>query len=237
MTDAPDGGRVRLDHHPRGSLQRAALRFGLLVALLVTVFALLRWTPLGDLLTAERLQELLAALRGAWWSPLALVGLFTVCGAVGVWRGQMEAMVEDIRTPSASSVAGEEPQSETPQGRTGLVRQGLERAVLATDDLVEGVANAGVPDTAGGEQAASQVSAWANGAQNDLEQAQDSLDEEAETLEEAIDQVAGAVRAIGTTLATGVQAIADAARDDPELADALEQSSTCQQLREEAGES
>ena len=161
----------------------------------------------------------------------------SVCGAVGVWRGQMEAMVEDIRTPSASSVAGEEPQSETPQGRTGLVRQGLERAVLATDDLVEGVANAGVPDTAGGEQAASQVSAWANGAQNDLEQAQDSLDEEAETLEEAIDQVAGAVRAIGTTLATGVQAIADAARDDPELADALEQSSTCQQLREEAGES
>ena len=25
----------------------------------------------------------------------------SVCGAVGVWRGEMEAIVEDVRTPSA----------------------------------------------------------------------------------------------------------------------------------------
>ena len=155
----------------------------------------------------------------------------SVCGAVGVWRGQMEAMVEDIRTPSASSVAGEEPQSETPQGRTGLVRQGLERAVLATDDLVEGVANAGVPDTAGGEQAASQVSAWANGAQNDLEQAQDSLDDEADTLEDAIRQVTTAAGAIGGTLTSGVKTVVQVGASDPAIAAALQSSSTCQELR------
>ncbi len=75
----------------------------------------------------------------------------SVCGAVGVWRGEIEAIVEDIRTPNASSTAGgEEPQSETPQGRTGFVRKGLERSVQATETLVTGIDNAGVPDTAAG---------------------------------------------------------------------------------------
>ena len=77
-----------------------------------------------------------------------------VCGAVGVWRGEIEAIVEDIRTPSSQSSVGEEPQSETPQGRTGFVRKGLERAVQATETLVEGVDNAGIPDTEDGEEAA-----------------------------------------------------------------------------------
>jgi hypothetical protein len=81
------------------------------------------------------------------------------------------------------------------------------------------------------------VSDWADGALDDLEQAQDSLDGEAETLEEAIEQAVGAVSAIGSTLASGVQTVADVARDDPELAGAIEQSSTCQELREEAGDS
>ena len=77
----------------------------------------------------------------------------STCGTVGVWRGQMEAIVEDIRTPSGTSTAGgEEPQSETPQGRAGFVRKGLERAVQATETLVDGVDNAGIPDTAPGRR-------------------------------------------------------------------------------------
>jgi hypothetical protein len=159
----------------------------------------------------------------------------TTCGAVGVWRGQMEAIVEDIRTPPARSSGGEEPQSETPQGRTGLVRKGLERALLATETMVEGVDNAGTPETASGEEAADQVSSWANGSQNDLEQAEESLEAEADSLEGAVEQVGGAVGAIGSVLSSGIQALADVAITDPELAAALEESSTCQQLREEAG--
>jgi hypothetical protein len=162
----------------------------------------------------------------------------SVCGSVGVWRGQIEAIVEDVRTPNASSTAGgEEPQSETPQGRTGFIRKGLERAVQATETVVVGIDNAGIPDTSNGESSAAAVSDWADGALDDLEQAQDSLDGEAETLEEAIEQAVGAVSAVGSTLASGVQTVADVARDDPELADAIEQSSTCQELREEAGDS
>ena len=84
MSSPPPAGHVHLHHHPRGSLQRAAIRFGLLVVLLAAGFALVRWTPLGGYLTAERLQEMLGRVRGAWWTPLALVGLTTVLGAVGV---------------------------------------------------------------------------------------------------------------------------------------------------------
>jgi hypothetical protein len=156
----------------------------------------------------------------------------SVCGAVGVWRGEFEAVIEDIRTPAAQGDAGiDEPQSETPQTRRGFVRAGLEVAVQATDTLVEGVDNAGVPDTPGGEQAAQQISDWAGSSKDELEQAQDSLDEEADTLEDAIQQLTTAAGALGTTLASGVKTLADVAASDPALAAALRDSSTCQELR------
>ena len=158
----------------------------------------------------------------------------TTCGAVGVWRGAMEDIVEEIRTPSEFPASGsEEPQSETPQGRTGFVRVGLERAVQATDTMIEGIDNAGTPDTPEGAEAARLVSDWSDSALDDLEEAQDSLDEEADSIEESITQLTDAARAIGAALASGVQTIADVARTDPELAQALQESSTCQQLREE----
>ena len=159
-----------------------------------------------------------------------------VCGAVGVWRGQMEAIVEDIRTPPATTTGSEEPQSETPQGRTGLIRVGLERAVLATETVVEAIDGSGVPDSANGAESAEQVSSWANGAVNDLNQAEDSLEDEAETLEDAVAQLTAALSAIGTVVESGRQVIADIAVTDPELADALRDSGTCQHVREEAGE-
>jgi uncharacterized membrane protein YdjX (TVP38/TMEM64 family) len=81
---APEGDGAHLRHHPPGSPRRAALRFALLVLLLGGAFAAVRWTPLRDLLTAERLQQMLAHLRGAWWSPLVHVALCVGFGAVGV---------------------------------------------------------------------------------------------------------------------------------------------------------
>jgi len=158
----------------------------------------------------------------------------STCGAVGVWRGEMEDIVEELRTPSEFPASGaEEPQSETPQGRTGFLRVGLERAVRATDTMIEGIDNAGTPDTPEGADATTLVSDWSDSALDDLEEAQDSLDEEADSIEESITQLADAARAIGAALASGVQTIADVARLDPELAAALQESSTCQQLQEE----
>ncbi len=158
----------------------------------------------------------------------------TVCGAVGVWRGQLEATVEDIRTPNAAA-GSEERQSETPQGRTGFVRVGLERAVQATETLVEGIERAGTPDTPQGEEVAQRVSSWADDALDDLEEAEDSLDEEADDLEEALEQFGEAVGAIGSVLVTGKATIAEIERLDPALEAALADSSTCQELREETG--
>ena len=114
----------------------------------------------------------------------------SVCGAIGVWRGELEDIVNDVRDPNAQTASGsEEPQSETPQGRTGFIRKGLERAVEAADTLVVGIDDAGIPDTPEGEQAAETVSDWADSAQKELEDAQDSLDEEADSLE-AVDRAA-----------------------------------------------
>ena len=157
-----------------------------------------------------------------------------VCGAVGVWRGELEAIVEDVRTPTAFGNGQEEPQSETPQGRTGLVREGLQRSVQATETLVEGVDRAGTPDTEDGEEAAERVSQWADDALEELEEAEDALDDEAESLEQALEQLGGAARQIAATLASGTQTIAEVSRLDPELRAALRESSTCRELPEEA---
>jgi hypothetical protein len=159
-----------------------------------------------------------------------------VCAAVGVWRGTLEDIVEDVRTPNATSTAGgEEPQSETPQGRTGLIRKGLERAVAASDTLVEGIDNAGIPDTEQGQETAQVVSTWADSTRDEFEEAQDALAEEADTVEDAVTQLTSAARSIATALAGGVQALADVVRLDSEAARALAASSTCRQVREQTG--
>jgi hypothetical protein len=156
----------------------------------------------------------------------------SVCGAVGTWRGDLEAIVEDIRTPPSLGATGsEEPQSETPQGRTGFIRSGVERAVQSADTMVEGIDRAGTPETSQGEQAQQQVSDWADSAHQALENAQDSLDEEAETIGDSIAQLASAAGAIRVTIAEGVRTLADVARLDPELGQAIRDSSTCQELR------
>ena len=157
-----------------------------------------------------------------------------VCGSVAVWRGQLEAIIDEVQAPSSANAAvGEEPQSETPQGRTAFIRKGLDRTVEAAQVLVDGVDNAGVPDTPEGEAAARQMSDWANESSDDLEQAQDSLDDEADTLEEGIEQLTGAARTIASVRVSGLETLNQVVSTDPELGAALQASSTCQQLREE----
>jgi uncharacterized phage infection (PIP) family protein YhgE len=157
-----------------------------------------------------------------------------VCGSVAVWRGQLEAIIDDVQTPSSANAAvGEEPQSETPQGRTAFIRKGLDRTVEAAQVLVDGVDNAGVPDTPEGEAAAREMSDWANKSSDDLEEAQDSLDDEADTLEEGIEQLTGAARTIASVRVSGLETLNQVVSTDPALGAALQASSTCQQLREE----
>ena len=55
--------------------------------------------------------------------------------------------------------------------------------------MVVAIDTAGVPDTPNGAQAATAISDWADATRDDIEDAQDSLDNEADTLSEAIAQL------------------------------------------------
>jgi ABC-type transporter Mla subunit MlaD len=157
-----------------------------------------------------------------------------VCAAVGVWRGEAEAISESFRL-SAESNEQTESGAPTPEGKLGAAQHALERAIEAVDTTVEAIDRAGTPDTAQGEQAAEQISAWASGAKNDLEEAEDLLDEEGDSLEDDIENVTQAARQIAGALESGRQVIATVAASDPEIEAAIRDSSTCQQLRAETG--
>ena len=156
-----------------------------------------------------------------------------VCGTVSVWRGEMESIVDGVRSAGQSGTAGSESGAESPQGESGSVLTGLEQALLATETMVEGISRAGIPDTPNGQEAADGLSSWADDAVDDIEQAQDDLGEDTDSTGDEIEQLADAVGTIVEVYASGGQAVADAAADDPELLAALGESGTCEQLQEE----
>src|SRR5436305_527235 len=54
------------------------LRFLVLVAIVVTGFAVLRWTPIAQYLTVAHVSALLDQLRDLWWAPAALIVSYIV---------------------------------------------------------------------------------------------------------------------------------------------------------------
>jgi phospholipase D1/2 len=54
------------------------LRFIALVVIVVTGFAVLRFTPLSEYLTVEKISALFDHLRASWWAPLALIATYVV---------------------------------------------------------------------------------------------------------------------------------------------------------------
>ena len=157
-----------------------------------------------------------------------------VCGTVLVWRGEMETIVDGTRSAGRAGTSGSESGAQSPQGRSGSVLTGLEQALLATETMVEGIARAGTPDTPNGEEAADGLVSWASDSVDEIEDAQDALEEDVDTTEEELARLSDAVGTIVEVYASGGQAVADAAVTDPELAGALRESEKCDQLREEA---
>ena len=60
------------------------LRFLALIAIVGVGFAVLRWTPLADYLTVEKVAAVLERLRGAWWAPMALIASYVILCPLGV---------------------------------------------------------------------------------------------------------------------------------------------------------
>jgi uncharacterized membrane protein YdjX (TVP38/TMEM64 family) len=65
---------------PRNVWLRAALFVGLLLA----GIGLVRFTPMGEAFTEERVLSLVETLRGTWWTPLLLIGLFALVSTLGL---------------------------------------------------------------------------------------------------------------------------------------------------------
>ncbi len=62
----------------------ALLRMCVLVAIVLAGIALVRLTPLGEILTEERVVSLIETMRGTWWAPLLLIGLYAVVAVLGL---------------------------------------------------------------------------------------------------------------------------------------------------------
>jgi uncharacterized membrane protein YdjX (TVP38/TMEM64 family) len=53
-------------------------KLALIALVLVALAAAWRWTPLGEIATAENIVSWTRAVRGTWWAPLALMGAYTI---------------------------------------------------------------------------------------------------------------------------------------------------------------
>jgi hypothetical protein len=158
----------------------------------------------------------------------------SVCESVGTWRGEMESIINGVgQSPSVGDLGVDEPQSETTDGRTQQVRDGLISAIRATDTLVDGIANAGIPATGNGQQAATQVANWADSTHANLQKAHDSLQTAPTSLQDAVSKLTGAAGALGSALTSGVTTLAGVAHSNPELRDAFVNAEECQNLQQE----
>jgi phospholipase D1/2 len=64
--------------------RRLLVRFLLLPALLVGVFAAVHWTPLDGYLSGPALNTAIDRLRQSWWAPALLVGSYLLLSPLGV---------------------------------------------------------------------------------------------------------------------------------------------------------
>ena len=60
------------------------LRVSLFIGLLVVGIGLVRFTPIGEAFTEERVLSLIETLRGTWWAPFLLIGLFAIVSTLGL---------------------------------------------------------------------------------------------------------------------------------------------------------
>ena len=145
------------------------------------------------------------------------------CGAVAVWRGEMEAIVEDIRTPTLRRRGLRGATVGDAAGTHRLRPQGS-RACRERDGDDGGRHRAGRDPRH--RPRARRPQTWSRTgpttAVDELEDALDTLDEEADTLEDAID--ADRLRHAGDRLdarPAGSRTIAEVAQLDAEVASAL----------------
>ncbi len=75
---------MKADREAPRSLRGPAIKFAILLLLVVGGFLAARYTPLSEYLKIEKIQGYLDQVRGLWWAPVALVGTIVVLGSLGL---------------------------------------------------------------------------------------------------------------------------------------------------------
>jgi uncharacterized membrane protein YdjX (TVP38/TMEM64 family) len=68
----------------RRRLRSAVLRFALMIAVLVAAWFLYRESGLDQYLGADQINSVVDRVRGWWWTPLALIALWTLLSPLGI---------------------------------------------------------------------------------------------------------------------------------------------------------
>jgi hypothetical protein len=152
-----------------------------------------------------------------------------VCGSVAVWRGELETIANDFRSP------GQLHADATREDRRGSIRLAVERTVTATDTLVQGIESAGVPETPEGQQAADEIEAWADTAHTNLEDSLAALEDTGDEPQEKLEALGATTGAVVETLVAGVETLVGAAGLDAQLGAAFADAETCRSFTEEEG--
>ena len=156
-----------------------------------------------------------------------------VCGTVGSWEGQLEAIGDDVKLSNVGARQSDGASGDSVEG-TIYVRQAVDRAIQATNDtLQEGLRRAGIPEGNGGAQAAAALLDWAQVTENALLAAQQSMRQKPNTTSAAFASLGTAVKALESSAVAGRAAFVTAAATDPAIADALTGSRNCSKLMED----
>ena len=137
--------------------------------------------------------------------------------AVGVWRGELEAIVEDVRTPQADGAPAPRSRSRRRRrARTGFVREGLERAVQATDTMVEGSTTRASPTPRRARRRRTGLRVGRRARTTTSRTRRTRSTRRPTRLEESIEQVTERRRArSAASLASGMKTVAEVAQLDP----------------------
>jgi hypothetical protein len=156
-----------------------------------------------------------------------------VCGAVGAWEGQFEALKDELDQNNYAARRSDGYTGDSVERSPG-VRLVLNRAIRATDDVLrEGLKQAGYPDVQGGQAAALALRAWALQTELRLVAAKRALRTDTDSTSQGYQALATASQVLQQAAVNGRAAFQKAGGVDPAIADALSGSDNCQELQEE----
>jgi hypothetical protein len=156
----------------------------------------------------------------------------SACGAVGAWAGDLKAIRDELQRNNYAARQNDGGSGDSVEEHVGL-RDAVNRAIRATEDtLQEGLKRAGNPDVEQGEQASATLRAWAQRTEHNLRVAKQELKNRPHSATEAYALLVTQASALVRSLQDGRAAFAEVAGLDPALADALQGSRNCSELKE-----